>query len=318
MDSPLTFSFLTALKDGFEDFAKTWPTVLGQTKTDFEWIIVDDGSARPLTSSFPELARDSRVRIIRNEKGLGQTVSLNRGIRESRGDWIVRIDGDDLCAPGRLAEIENALQSRPGGTLLFSDYKIIDGEDREWAEVHMRRPLSPAFFRYLNEQNNPICHPTVALLRKKADGNLRLFREDLVNAQDYALWKEIYAEGGPAAFVHLPRAVLSYRIVRNSLSGARAREQEVEKKAIREGQILEQGAQARPLLNERQKDAMQAYRLLFYRFAGQATPAPLAEDLALLFGTLSMGGHFPRALFYFAGRPLRKLLLRRLFAGIYE
>lgn len=314
----MTFTFLTAIKDGFADFALTWPTVLGQTHSAFEWIIVDDASASPVREAFPELARDPRVRILRNEQGCGQTASLNRGIREAKGDWIVRMDGDDLCAPDRLARIAEAAAANSGAALVFSDYKIIDGEGREWAEVRMRRPLPSSFFSYLDHQNNPICHPTVAFRRLKADGSGRLFREDLVNAQDYALWKELLHESGPASFAHLPRAVISYRIVRDSLSGARAREQEVEKRAIRSGQVLGQGAQARPLLGERQKDAMQSYRLLYYRFAGEAAPATVGEDLALLKATLAMPALVPRALFYLALRPLRKLLLRRMFAGIYE
>lgn len=318
MDSPLSFSFLSAVKDGFSDFRKTYPSVLGQTDPDFEWIIIDDGSATPLASAFPDLAADPRVRIFRNDPGHGQTRSLNEGIREAKGTWIVRMDGDDLCAPDRLKKIRKALSTSPAAEILFSDYHVIDGNDRAWAEVRTREPLSSRFFEYLSCRNNPICHPTVAFKRLKNSGRLRLFREDLVNAQDYALWKEIFNEQGPSAFVHLAAPVISYRVVRDSLSGARAREQEVEKKAIREGHVLSKGEQSRPLLSEAQKDAMQSYRLLYYRFIGASAEAPIAEDLALLKGTLAMRSLFPKAVFYLIFRPLRKFLLRGLFAGIYE
>lgn len=318
MDVPVNFTFLTALKDGFHDFAKTYPTVLKQSDPAFEWIIVDDASKEPLRDAFPDLAGDSRVKIFRHEKGQGQTVSLNEGIQASHGDWIVRMDGDDLCAPERLAEIKAAVKGAPMAVLLFSDYKIIDGTDKEWAEVRMRSPLPAPFFDYLNYHNNPICHPTVAFRRKKSDGSFRLFREDLVNAQDYALWKEIFRESGASAFLHLPKPLISYRIVRDSLSGARAKEQEVEKMAIRGNKMLARGDQTRPLLSERQKDAMQSYRLLYYRFVGKATAGSAAEDLALLKTTRALGVHFLKATFFLTLRPLRKLLLRRMFGGIYE
>ena len=317
MDLPVSFTFLTAIKDGYSDFRKTVPTVLSQSDPDFEWIIVDDGSREPVANAFPELERDPRVKIMRNEQGKGQTVSLNAGIREARGTWIVRMDGDDLCSPERLAIIRRAVASAGSAQLLFSDYKVIDGSDREWAEVRMKAPLPPEFFLYLERQNNPICHPTVAFRRQAPDGRIRLFREDLVNAQDYALWKEILAEGGAAAFLHLPFPSISYRVVRDSLSGARAREQEVEKNAIRQGQTLQKGEQSRPALSDQQKNAMQAFRLLYYRFVGHAAKAPLSSDLALLRETLSLPGYFPKAMFFLIFRPLRKLLLRRLFAGIY-
>ena len=318
MDPSVSFTFLTAIKDGFEDFQKTYPTVLGQTDRDFEWIIVDDASHQPLAAAFPDLVGDARVKILRNDPGKGQTISLNSGIRAAKGTWIVRMDGDDLCSLDRLAGIRAEVERRPAAQMLFSNYSVIDAEDRQWAEVRMRTPLPKAFFDYLTHQNNPICHPTVAFRRTKADGSLRLFREDLVNAQDYALWKEILAESGPDAFLHLAIPSISYRIVRNSLSGARAREQEVEKKAIREGVVLKKGEQSRPSLSDAQKDAMQNYRLLYYRFVGKAAKATTIEDLTLLMGTLAMGGLFLKALFYVVFRPLRKVLLRRMFAGIYE
>jgi hypothetical protein len=138
-----------------------------------------------------------------------------------------------------------------------------------------------------------------------------------VNAQDYALWKEILEECGPEGFCHIPFSTVSYRIVRNSLSGARAREQRVERDAIRGGQILKPGEQKRLTLSEAQKTAMQNYRLLYYRFVGRTAPASIVEDLSLLKGTLMMAGLFPKALFFFLLRPFRSLLLTRLFAGIY-
>ncbi|MGZ3686003.1 MAG: glycosyltransferase, partial [Bdellovibrionota bacterium] len=236
MDSPLMFSFVTAIKDGFGDLRLTIPTVLGQTLPNFEWIIVDDASASPLAGEFPALAADPRVKILRNEQGLGQTASLNRGIDEAKGEWIVRMDGDDLCAPDRLARVEEELKAHPSTELLFSDYAVIDAANRAWAQMRMRHPLSPAFFSYLESQNNPICHPTTVFRRRKPGGAIRHFRTDLVNAQDYALWREILAESGPGSFLHLAHPSVSYRIVRDSLSGARAPEQAVEKNAIRSNQ----------------------------------------------------------------------------------
>lgn len=311
----MKFTVLTAIRNGFADFRKAAPTVLAQTYADFEWIIVDDASDEPLSTAFPELARDPRVKIHRLDGGAGQTRALNYGIREARGDWIVRMDGDDLCAPDRLARIREALEQRPEAQLLFSDYFVIDETDRVWAEVRMQNPLPGGFFSYLDKRNNPLCHPTVAFRRSGTDGKPRQFREDLVNAQDYALWKEILHQSGESAFVHLPFPSVSYRIVRDSLSGARAREQEVEKRAIRDGQTLRHGEQERPLLSTREKDAMQSYRILYYRFVGRARPARISEELSLLQRTF--GFAFARALCYWALRPLRRALLSVLFAGIY-
>jgi glycosyltransferase involved in cell wall biosynthesis len=315
VDSPLSFSFVTAIKDGFPDFAKTIPTVLAQTLPAFEWIIVDDASLSPVAAAFPDLAHDTRVKILRNEQGRGQTASLNTGIRAATGAWIVRMDGDDLCAPDRLARIRQAAESSPDAQLLYSDYLIIDGDDRPWADIRYQTPAGEAFFRYLEHRNNPICHPTTAFRRRKADGALRLYREEIRNIQDYALWKEILRESGRSAFHHIPAATIEYRVVRHSLSGAGAPEQKVELAAIRAGGSP--ATQAPPTLGESQRNAMQCYRLLYYRFIGHRRPASLAEDLALLGGCAPLPARFARAFFFLLLRPARKLLLPFLFGGIY-
>ena len=105
MGVAMKFSVVTALRDGFSEFRETFHTILGQTWREFEWILVDDGSRVPLAQAFPELASDPRVRILREDTSRGQTAGLNRAIREAKGDWIVRMDGDDLCLPDRLERI---------------------------------------------------------------------------------------------------------------------------------------------------------------------------------------------------------------------
>ncbi len=313
-----SFSLVTALKDGFADFRATIPTVLGQTDREFEWLVVDDGSAEPVADAFPELARDPRVKVRRLAPGRGQTRALNLGIREAKGDWIVRMDGDDLCAPDRLALLRLAVAERPAAQLVFSDYAVIDEDDRVWAEVRYREPLSASFFEYLRRRNNPLCHPTVAFRRLRPSGEPRVYREDLVNAQDYALWLEILEESGPESFAHVASPTLRYRVVRGSLSGARAPEQAVEKEAIRRGQRLREGEQTRATLGDSERQAMQAYRLLYYRFAGRAGAAGLSEDLALLGAVAPLPALLPKAAFYFLFRPLRRLLLRVSLGGIYD
>lgn len=314
----MKFSIVTAIKDGFDDFRRTIPTILGQTNRDFEWIVVDDGSARPLGAEFPELVRDPRVQVIRIAASQGQTLCLNLGIERAIGEWIVRMDGDDLCDPGRLARISAALGNTPEAELFFSDYRVIDARDHVWSEVKMRRPLAPSFFFYLENRNNPICHPTTAFRRVKRDGSLRRYRTDLVNAQDYALWRDILKECGPGTFVHIAEPTVCYRLVRDSLSGAGAREQAIEKKAIRSELKLAAGEQVRPQLTAPQKDAMQAYRILYYRFVGHAASASLREELGLLIGTIPLPVLFLKSLLFLCLRPLRKLLLRWMFGGIYE
>lgn len=311
----MRFTIVTAVRDGFREFRETYPTVLAQTVRDFEWLIVDDGSREPLPRAFPDLPHDPRVKIVRFDQSQGQTAGLNLAIREARGEWIVRMDGDDLCLPDRLARLEAAIT--PQAELIFSDYEVIDENGRSWSEIRYREPLPAGFFAYLETKNNPICHPTVAFRRESA-GKIRLYREDLKNAQDYALWKEILEKHGAAAFSHSPHVTLRYRIVRESLSGAFAPEQRIELAAI-QGKGAANTADRQALrLNDPQKNAMQAFRVLYYRFMGHAKPATLGETLTLLRDTTALPGQVPKALFFALFRPFRRALLPFMFGGMYR
>lgn len=319
MDSNLNkipFSIVTAIKDGFDFFRITIPSVLQQTHNRWEWIIVDDSSREPLALAIPELTRDPRIKIIRHDSPKGQTQGLNEAICQSKYDWIVRMDGDDICALDRLQKTAQTIASMPHVQMVFSDYAVIDEAGTTLARVRYRRPLSAGFFSYLEKQNNPICHPSVSFKKISASGKRRLYREDLKNAQDYALWKEILKDAGPTALAAIPSQTLAYRVVSNSLSGARAPEQILELKAIRSGQTIT--TTNTTSLQEKEKQGMQCYRLLYYRFIGDAPAIPRKQDFNLLRGALAYPKQLLPALILFTFRPAKRLLKYFLFQGIYE
>ncbi len=76
-------------------------SVLNQSITDFEFIIVDDGSSDG-TSTILDTCHDPRIVRLRNESNIGLTRSLNRGLQAVRGSFIARQDADDISLPDRL------------------------------------------------------------------------------------------------------------------------------------------------------------------------------------------------------------------------
>jgi len=77
-------------------------SILDQTFTDFEFILIDDGSSDGSTELLREYAeQDDRIRLF-EQQNVGVTSSLNRGLREVRGEYIARMDADDVCHPERL------------------------------------------------------------------------------------------------------------------------------------------------------------------------------------------------------------------------
>jgi hypothetical protein len=313
-------TIVTACRDGFDYLRETIPTVLNQDCPDWEWIIVDDGSVKPLADVFPQLRSDPRVRIHRTPESWGQTWGLNFGIREARTNWIVRMDGDDLCSADRLRLTLGAV-AEPGSVprrLVFSDYEVIGERGETISTVRYRDPLPESFFKYWRERNNPICHPTVAFYKFSSKGSLYQYREDLRNAQDYALWKEILQDYGREAIRAIPKSLLKYRVVRTSLSGAGARQQRAELTAIQKGQVAAAEATHAWTLGNRQQAGMQAYRIMFYRFVGDRPAVWTRDDVSLLLESLGFRSNFLKALVLLVLRPMKLILKKFAFGGGYR
>lgn len=91
----------------------TLRSILGQTVTDIEVIVVIDGDDEQTVRSIESLG-DDRLRTVTNREALGVSRARNRGLREARGPWIAFCDDDDLWAPSKLEEQLDALSCAPG------------------------------------------------------------------------------------------------------------------------------------------------------------------------------------------------------------
>jgi glycosyltransferase involved in cell wall biosynthesis len=108
-------------------------TILAQTFTDFEWIIVDDASSDGSREILQELAaRDGRVRFYANEQNLGMPTTVNRAIAESRGKYVYRAESDDACAPRLLERFVTVLEKNPCVGLVHCRGLRIDEANRVW------------------------------------------------------------------------------------------------------------------------------------------------------------------------------------------
>jgi hypothetical protein len=101
-----------AVYNGAPHIREAIDSVLAQTFGDFELLIVDDASTDD-TALIIESYEDTRVRLLRNERNLGQSVSLNRGLRAARAPFIARLDHDDVAFPERLERQSRLLDERP-------------------------------------------------------------------------------------------------------------------------------------------------------------------------------------------------------------
>ena len=103
--------------------AKTIQSVIRQTYTNWELLIVDDCSTDNTEEIVASYATDSRIRWMKNDLNCGAAMSRNRALREARGKWIAFLDSDDLWEPQKL-ERQLAFMRENGYAFSYTDYMI--------------------------------------------------------------------------------------------------------------------------------------------------------------------------------------------------
>lgn len=185
-------------------------SVFGQTFADFELLAIDDGS----TDGSGEVLRryrDPRLRLVENGRNLGLVETLNRGLTLSRGEYVARMDSDDVSLPERLARQIGFLDAHPDIGVLGSGGELIDGEGRTRAVF--RYPLRHEVIRFCLHFFNPLAHPSVMMRRKVvlSSGGYRsagLSREGASFPEDYDLWWRL---GDVTRLANLPDRLLLLR-----------------------------------------------------------------------------------------------------------
>lgn len=162
-------------------------SVLNQTFSDFELIIIDDGSVDNtfnLISSF----HDRRIRCLRNTQNLGLISSLNIGLSLVSSKYIARMDADDIALPRRFEEQISFLEENPQVGLLGSAYDVID--DLGVVVGHSELPLRDLTIRWNLLFNNSFCHSTLLMRKLALDAVGGLYRNYIL-AEDYHLVSQI-------------------------------------------------------------------------------------------------------------------------------
>ena len=179
-------------------------SILAQSFTNFEFIIVDDGSADN-TAAILDSYTDVRIIRKKNEQNTGLAFSLNKAISTARGDFIARMDADDFSMPGRLEMQFNYLTQNPQVAVVGSDFVSIDEAGRRLGRsAHV---TTPGQVRWRLLFGNAVAHPTVMFRKSLFEKGFR-YDENMQASQDYDLWFRISEEH---AITNLPEELLLYR-----------------------------------------------------------------------------------------------------------
>jgi len=183
-------------------------SVLRQSFESFELVVIDDGSTDG-TGEVLKAYRDPRVRVMRNASRRGVVHTLNVGIGLARGEYVARMDGDDVSHPDRFAAEVRFLDSEKDVALVGSWANVID-EEGHVVSV-MRVPTSSHEIYEVLLRKNVFVHPSV-MFRKRVVlevGGYQAIRANAGMAQDYHLWLRL-ADRYPLA--NLAEVLLDYRV----------------------------------------------------------------------------------------------------------
>jgi hypothetical protein len=162
-------------------------SILGQTFTDFEFLILNDGStdsSREIICSFD----DSRVRFVDNPTNMGLAKSLNSGLKISEGELIARQDADDISLPNRLERQVAYFNDHPDLGLLGTWAEAIEERGRVLWKICP--PAAPSLLKWRMLFKNNIIHTSVMFNKEKVI-KLGGYNSNIAFAQDYDLWTRI-------------------------------------------------------------------------------------------------------------------------------
>ena len=196
-----------SVRDGEAFVAAALTSILGQTVSDFECVVVDDGSRDRTPAILARAASlDPRMRLVRREGGGGLVGALNLGCSVARAPLIARMDADDVSLPERLARQLARLAREPSLVVLGGAALFVDAQDRLLPADPT--PTGPkALAQALARGDCPLIHPTV-VMRREAFEAVGGYRACIAHAEDYDLWLRMSERG---ELDNLAEPVLRYR-----------------------------------------------------------------------------------------------------------
>ena len=204
-------SVIIPVYNGEQTIRKTINSVLNQTFSDFELIVINDGSqdsTLEIVSSIP----DSRIKIF-SYPNSGQAISRNRGIERASGEFIAFLDADDLWKPNKLEAQLKALEANPQAAVAYSWTDFID-KDGQFLGTGTRINYSGNVYEKLLVRNF-LEHGSNPLIRRQALIEVGGFDGSLTPAEDWDLYLRLASR---YQFILVPSAQVLYRVSANSSS----------------------------------------------------------------------------------------------------
>ena len=188
MNTKPVISVLMPVFNGEKYLAEAIESILNQTFGDFEFIIINDGSADGTAGIVEHYRqRDHRIRVY-DQSNQGVVKSLNRGLELAQGRYIARMDADDVSLPERLAKQVDFLETHPEIGVLGTGAKTMDGSGNTSHTVQF--PIQHNVIRWYLCFFSPMIHPTV-MMRRQIVEQVGGYSSDMMQTEDYDLWRRL-------------------------------------------------------------------------------------------------------------------------------
>ena len=212
---PPEVTVLMTVYNGEKYLRESMDSILNQTFMDFEFLIIDDASTDASCNIILSY-NDPRIRLIENEKNVGQAESLNRGLEKAKGKYIARMDQDDICLPQRLRCQLDVMEQNPNVGVCGTFAQFIDSNSKDiivkWNEEMMTENedlKTQLLFRPC------FIHPSVIIRKSVLKNHHLCYEESAGHAQDYRLW---YRISPFCDFVNIPHKLYKYRLHKSQLN----------------------------------------------------------------------------------------------------
>ena len=229
MERPLISVIMSTYNENVDELKLSIYSILEQTYSNIEFLIVDDNPERKSLNSFLREISDNRVKIIANDHNIGLVASLNKALKMAKGTIIARMDADDCALRDRLQKqyvymLENNLD------FLGTDIQLID-ENNNIIRERMHFPSTEKKIRTHIKYGNCVAHPTW-MVKKAVYDELDGYR-DIPSCEDYDFVLRLLSKKkfrcGNAPFIGL-----KYRVRQSGISMSNSSSQYLLRKYLAE------------------------------------------------------------------------------------
>lgn len=202
-------SVIMPLYNGEKYLKEAIDSILNQTYSDFELLLINDASTDS-TETIINSYHDYRIVYIKNEENLGLIKTLNKGLDLAKGEFIARMDQDDISLPERFEKQIAILEKNPEIGVCGTWFTLFRENQKDWAVEH---PESNDSIKIGLLTSCLIGHPTV-MMRKKAIANHK-YDTDYQASEDYELWTRLIRI---TQFYNIQESLLQYRFHDTNMS----------------------------------------------------------------------------------------------------